>query len=169
MAQMSGGELLLKCLKAEGVQLMFGILDGSFNPFLAKLDEYGIRLINPRHEAAAAHMAEAWARIRGEPAVVVGGIGPGAANMVSGIVTAYAEGSPLIVISGQRRRNIIHPDRGGGFQDVDLLGLFKPVTKWCASVREWQRLPELIRRVVKIEKQLGLGNDPENSKFKIQN
>ena len=146
MAQMSGGELLLKCLKAEGVQLMFGILDGSFNPFLAKLDEYGIRLINPRHEAAAAHMAEAWARIRGEPAVVVGGIGPGAANMVSGIVTAYAEGSPLIVISGQRRRNIIHPDRGGGFQDVDLLGLFKPVTKWCASVREWQRLPELIRR-----------------------
>jgi acetolactate synthase-1/2/3 large subunit len=146
MTEMTGGQLLLKCLKEEGVTVLFGVLDGSFNPFLAKLDEYGMRFINPRHEAAAAHMAEAWARIRGEPAVVIGGIGPGAANMVSGIVTAYAEGSPLIAISGQRRRNIIYPDRGGSFQNVDLLSLYRPVTKWSAGVRQWRRLPELIRR-----------------------
>ncbi len=146
MAEITGGELLLKCLKQEGVSVMFGILDGSFNPFLAKLEEYGIRFVNARHEAAAAHMAEAWARIRGEPAVVIGGIGPGAANMVSGVVTAYAEGSPLIVLSGQRRRSIIYPDRGGSFQNVDLLGLYRPVTRWCAGVRDWRRLPELIRR-----------------------
>jgi acetolactate synthase-1/2/3 large subunit len=113
---------------------------------VSKLDEYGMRFVNPRHEAAAAHMAEAYARIRGEPAVVIGGIGPGAANMVSGVVTAYAEGSPLIVLTSQRRRNIIYPDRGGSFQNVDLLGLYGPVTKWCAGVREWRRLPELIRR-----------------------
>jgi len=146
MSEMTGGELLLKCLKEEGVTVLFGVLDGSFNPFLAKLDEYGMRFINSRHEAAAAHMAEAWARIRGAPAVVIGGIGPGAANMVSGIITAYAEGSPLIAISGQRRRNIIYPDRGGSFQNVDLLGLYRPVTKWSAGVRHWRRLPELIRR-----------------------
>jgi acetolactate synthase-1/2/3 large subunit len=145
MTEMTGGELLLKCLKEEGVSLLFGILDGSFNPFLAKLDDYGMRFVNARHEAAAAHMAEAWARIRGEPAVVIGGIGPGAANMISGIITAYAEGSPLIAISSQRRRNIIYPDRGGSFQNVDLLGLYGPVTKWSASVREWRRLPELLR------------------------
>ncbi|MFZ5915861.1 MAG: thiamine pyrophosphate-binding protein [Chloroflexota bacterium] len=146
MTEMTGGELLLKCLKKEGISVMFGVLDGSFNPFLAKLGEYGIRLVNPRHEAAAAHMAEAWARIRGEPAVVVGGIGPGASNMISGIITACAEGSPVIALSGQRRRPIIYPDRGGSFQNVDLLGLYRPVTKWSAGVREWQRLPELIRR-----------------------
>jgi acetolactate synthase-1/2/3 large subunit len=146
MTEMTGGELLLKCLKEEGVTALFGVLDGSFNPFLAKLDEYGMRFINPRHEAAAAHTAEAWARIRGAPAVVIGGIGPGAANMVSGIVTAYAEGSPLIAISGQRRRNIIYPNRGGSFQNVDLLGLYRPVTKWSAGIRHWRRLPELIRR-----------------------
>jgi acetolactate synthase-1/2/3 large subunit len=146
MTEMTGGELLLKCLKEEGISVLFGILDGSFNPFLAKLDDYGMRFVNPRHEAAAAHMAEAYARIRGEPAVVIGGIGPGAANMVSGIVTAYAEGSPVIAISGQRRRNIIYPDRGGAFQNVDLLGLYEPVTKWSAGVRQWRRLPELIRR-----------------------
>jgi acetolactate synthase-1/2/3 large subunit len=146
MAEMTGGELLLKCLKEEGVSVLFGVLDGSFNPFLAKLDEYGMRFVNPRHEAAAAHMAEAWARIRGEPAVVIGGIGPGAANMVSGIVTAHAEGSPVIALTGQRRRNIIYPDRGGSFQNVDLLGLYGPVTKWSAGVRQWRRLPELVRR-----------------------
>ncbi|MEW5987473.1 MAG: thiamine pyrophosphate-binding protein [Chloroflexota bacterium] len=146
MSEITGGELLLKCLKEEGVEVMFGVLDGSFNTFLAKLADYGIRFVNTRHEAAAAHAAEAYARIRGEPAVVVSGIGPGAANMVSGIVTAYAEGSPVIALSGQRRRNIIYPDRGGSFQNVDLLGLYRPVTKWCAGVREWRRLPELLRQ-----------------------
>jgi acetolactate synthase-1/2/3 large subunit len=146
MSTMTGGELLLKCLQEEGVTVLFGILDGSFNPFLAKLNEYGMRFVNTRHEAAAAHMAEAWARIRGEPAVVIGGIGPGAANMVSGIVTACAEGSPVIAISSQRRRNIIYPDRGGSFQNVDLMGLYRPVTKWSASIRQWERMPELIRR-----------------------
>ena len=144
--EISGGELLLRCLREEGVSTLFGVLDGSFNPFLAKLDEYGMRFVNPRHEAAAVHMAEAYARIRGEPAVVIGGIGPGAANMISGVVTAHAEGSPLIVLTSQRRRNIIYPDRGGSFQNVDLLGLYSPVTKWSAGVRQWRRLPELIRR-----------------------
>jgi len=146
MTEMTGGELLLKCLQQEGTTTLFGVLDGSYNPFLARLDEYGMRLVNPRHEAAAAHMAEAWARIRGEPAVVIGGIGPGASNMISGVITAYAEGSPLIVLSSQRRRNIIYPDRGGSFQNVPLLDLYRPVTKWSASVRDWRRLPELVRR-----------------------
>jgi acetolactate synthase-1/2/3 large subunit len=146
MAEITGGELLLRCLQQEGIRVLFGVLDGSYNAFLAKLDAYAMKLIAPRHEAAAAHIAEAYARIRGEPAVVVGGIGPGAANMVSGIITAYAEGSPVIAISGQRRRNIIYPDRGGSFQNVDLLGLYKPVTKWCAGARDARRLPELLRR-----------------------
>ena len=146
MTDTTGGELLLKCLQQEGTTTLFGVLDGSYNPFLAKLDDYGMRLVNPRHEAAAAHMAEAYARIRGEPAVVIGGIGPGASNMISGVITAYAEGSPLIVISSQRRRNIIYPDRGGAFQNVPLLDLYRPVTKWSAGVRDWRRLPELIRR-----------------------
>jgi acetolactate synthase-1/2/3 large subunit len=145
MTQITGGELLLKCLKEEGVRILFGVLDGSFNPFLAKLEEYGMRFVNPRHEAAAAHMAEAYARIRGEPAVVLGGIGPGAANLVSGVATAYAEGSPLIVFSSQRRRSIIYPDRGGSFQNIDLLGLYRPVTKWSAGVRDWRPRPGLSR------------------------
>ncbi len=145
MTTITGGELLLKCLKAEGVEMMFGVLDGSFNAWLAKLKDYEMGYICPRHEAAAAHMAEAWARVRGGPGVVIGGIGPGAANMVSGVAVAYAEGSPLIVISGQRRRSIIYPDRGGSFQVLDLLDFYRPVTKWRAGLRDLRRLPELMR------------------------
>ncbi len=150
MAQMTGGELLLKCLKVEGVETLFGVLDGSYNPFLAKLKDYGMRLIAPRHEEAAANMADAYARITGKPAVVFGGIGPGASNLISGVITAYAEGIPLIVISGQRRRNIIYPDRGGSFQNVPLLDLYSPVTKWSAGVRDWRRIPELVRKAYRV-------------------
>lgn len=147
---MTGGELLLKCLQAEGVSTLFGILDGSFNTFLARLDEYNMRFVNSRHEAAAAHMAEAYARVTGAPAVVIAGIGPGAANMVSGVITAYAEGTPLIVFSGQRRRNIIYPDRGGSFQNVRLIDVFEPITKFSVGVRDWRRLPEIIRKAYRI-------------------
>ncbi len=91
-------------------------------------------------------MAEAWSRIRGEAGVVIGGIGPGAANMVSGVAVAYAEGTPLIAITGQRRRNIIYPDRGGAFQVLDLMTLYQPVTKWQGSVRDLRRMPELVRQ-----------------------
>lgn len=150
MTTITGGELLLKTLQVENQHMIFGVLDGSFNTWLAKLEDYNMRYVCPRHEAAAAHMAEAWARIRGEPGVVIGGIGPGAANMVSGVAVAYAEGTPLIVISGQRRRNIIYPDRGGGFQVLDLMTLYRPVSKWQASVRDLRRLPELMRKAFRI-------------------
>ena len=150
MTQMTGGELLLKCLKAEGVSTIFGLLDGSHNSFLTKLQAYDMRFVSARHEAAAAHMAEAWARIRGEPGVVIGGIGPGAANMVSGIATAYAEGSPVIAITGQRRRTIIDPDRGGAFQVLDLVDFYRPVTKFAAGLRDWRRLPELLRKAYRM-------------------
>jgi len=146
MGEITAGELLLKCLKQEGVSTLFGVLDGSYNPFLEKLDKYGMRFINARHEAAAAHMAEGWARVRGEPAVVFGGIGPGATNLISGVITAGAEGSPLIVFSGQRRRSLIYPARAGSFQNLDLLSLYRPATLWSAGARDWKRLPELVRR-----------------------
>ncbi len=150
MASITGGELLLRCLQAEGVTTVFGVLDGSHNPILAKLSQYGIRFISARHEAAAAHMAEAWARVRGEPGVVITGIGPGALNTTAGVGVAHAEGVPLIVITGQRRRNIIYPDRGGGFQVADLIGLYAPITKWSVGVRHWHRLPEIIARGYRI-------------------
>ncbi|MCO6452001.1 MAG: thiamine pyrophosphate-binding protein [Caldilineales bacterium] len=150
MSSITGGELLLKTLKTEGVSMIFGVLDGSFNTWLAKLKEYDMGYVCPRHEAAGAHMAEAWARTRGEPGVTIGGIGPGAVNMSAGVAVAFAEGTPLIAISGQRRRNIIYPDRGGSFQVIDLVDFYRPITKWQASIRDLRRMPEIMRKAFRM-------------------
>ncbi len=146
MAKISGGELLLRTLHEYGVTTLFGVLDGSHNPILAVIDKYHMRFISARHESAAAHMAEAWARIRGEPGIVSTGIGPGALNTLAGVGVANAEGSPLIVFTGQRRRDIITPDRGGGFQVAPLVDLYRPVSKWATGAREWRRIPELVAK-----------------------
>jgi acetolactate synthase-1/2/3 large subunit len=148
--EISGGELLVRCLKQEGVSHLFGVIDGSLNPILENLDVYGLQLIATRHEAAGAHMADGWARVSGRPGVCLAGAGPGTANMLSGVITAQAEGVPLIALSGQRRRNIIYPDRGGAFQYTDQNACFRPVTKWNATVRDWRRIPELMRQAFRL-------------------
>jgi len=150
MAKITGGELILRCLVQEKVKYIFAVPDFGYDPILGKLKEYGVRLIPPRHEAAAAHMAEALARATGRPSVCMAGAGPGTANLVSGITTAYAEGMPVVAITCQRRKGVIYPDKGGSFQYCDQLGLFKAVTKWSAVVTDWERIPELFQKAFRI-------------------
>ncbi|GAB4338367.1 MAG: thiamine pyrophosphate-binding protein [Candidatus Abyssubacteria bacterium] len=150
MAQITGGELLLRCLVQEQIKHIFAVPDAGYNPLLGKLREYGVRLVPPRHEAAAAHMADAMTRLTGRPAVCMAGAGPGTANLVSGITTACAEGSPVVAITCNRRRPVIYPDKGGSFQYCNQLDLFKPVTKWNAVVNEWNRIPELVQKAFRM-------------------
>lgn len=145
MSEITVGELLMQCLQAEGVERMFGILDGASIPFLVHAPRYGIRHINGRHEEGAVHMAEGYARIAGKVGVVIGSPGPGAANMIAGLSSAYAEGHPILAIGGTRRRLTTDPDRGGAWQATDLVELARPVTKYSGMVRQWQRLPEMMR------------------------
>jgi acetolactate synthase-1/2/3 large subunit len=145
MSQVSVGELLVQCLKAEGIETMFGIIDGSHIPFVVHAPRYGIRHINCRHEEAAVHLAEGYARIAGKPGVVLGSPGPGGANMLAGLSSAYAEGHPVIAIAATRRRLTTDPDRGGAWQATDLVAMARPITKFSAQVRQWERLPELVR------------------------
>ncbi|RJP17535.1 MAG: thiamine pyrophosphate-binding protein [Candidatus Abyssobacteria bacterium SURF_5] len=146
MGQITGGELILRCLAQEDIKTIFAVPDAGYNPVLGKLKDYGVRLVPPRHEAAAAHMADAMTRMTGRPAVCMSGAGPGTANLVSGIATAYAEGSPVVAITCNRRRPVIYPDRGGSFQYCNQVDLFKPVTKWNAVVNDWARIPELVQK-----------------------
>jgi len=95
-------------------------------------------------------MADAMARITGRPAVCMAGAGPGTANLLSGIITACAEGSPVVALTCQRRKGVIYPDKGGSFQYCNQLDLYKPVTKWNAVVNEWGRIPELIQKAFRI-------------------
>ena len=103
MSEITGAELLLRCLVAEGVKFMFGLPCSEVDPILAKLDEYGVRFVPVRHEAAAVHMAEGLYKTTGQVAVVLGNPGPGSANLLPGVITARHEGVPVVVFTAQHR------------------------------------------------------------------
>ncbi|UCH87349.1 MAG: thiamine pyrophosphate-binding protein [Dehalococcoidia bacterium] len=150
MSSIKGGELLLRCLVQENVRVIFAVPDGAYNSVLGKLKENGVRLIPPRHEAAAAHMADAWSRATGEAGVCMAGAGPGTANLLSGIITARSEGSPVIAITAQCASKDIYPDRGGVFQYADQIGLFRSATKWNTYVSDPKRIPELVQKAFRV-------------------
>ncbi|HBY07453.1 MAG TPA: acetolactate synthase large subunit [Chloroflexi bacterium] len=145
MSEITVGELLARCLQAEGIEMMFGIIDGSHIPFTAQAPRYGIRHINCHHEEGAVHLAEGYTRISRKPSVVIGSPGPGGANMLAGVSSAYAEGHPIIAIACTRRRLTTDPDRGGAWQATDLVEMARPITKYSALVRQPERLPEMLR------------------------
>lgn len=145
MTEITVGELLAKCLQAEGIEMMFGIIDGAHIPFAVNAPKHGIRHINCRHEEGAVHLAEGYTRTNGKPSVVIGSPGPGGANMLAGISSAHAEGHPIIAIACTRRRLTTDPERGGAWQATDLVEMAKPITKYSALVRQPERLPEMMR------------------------
>ncbi len=146
MAEIDGGELLLRCLEKEKVKRIFGIPDNGYNTVMLHAKDHNIRWIAPRHEAAAVHMAEGVFKTTGEVPVVMAGAGPGTANLVSGIICAKEEGVPVVAITGQRRKEVIYPSKPGVFQGTDQYDIFKPITKWNAVVHDWSRIPEIVQR-----------------------
>jgi acetolactate synthase-1/2/3 large subunit len=155
MAEITGGELLLKCLHAEGVRYINAITDGTYMKFLEALErlgnEFGMKLIVPRHEAAAAHACDAYTRVTGEPAVVMACAGPGAANLLAGLMCAQAEGSPVVAITTTRRSEIsdayVHL---GGMQVSHHLDIFRPAVKWNGKIDHWKRIPDMVRHAFRI-------------------
>jgi len=149
MAATMGADLLVKCLIREGVQFVFGIPGGQLCPLLDAVrrlgPEAGLQFVMTRHEQAAAHMADAYARVTGRPAVCLGTVGPGAADLVPGVYAAWADSIPMIVLTAQNQTWKSYPERGS-MQSLDQVGLFAPVTKWGARVTHWQRIPELVQR-----------------------
>ena len=145
MSEITGAEVLLKCFAAEGVKFMFGLPCPEVDPILAKLDDYGIRFVPIRHEAAAVHMAEGLYKTTGQVAVVLGNPGPGSANLLPGVITARHEGVPVIVFTAQHRMGIVYPSPPSTFQGQDQLDVFKTVSKWSAPILAWDRIPEVTR------------------------
>lgn len=145
MTKMTVGELLLRCLRAEGIEMMSGIIDGAHIPIVAKTPDYGIRYINAHHEEAAVHIAEGYARIARKPGVVLANPGCGTANMLAGLVSAHAEGHPIVALATLRNRLKADPNRGAAWQAADTESMARPITKYSATVRQWERLPEMMR------------------------
>jgi acetolactate synthase-1/2/3 large subunit len=147
---MTGGELIARMLAAEGVEHVFGIIDGTYFGLYRALTDAGITLHSPRHEAAAAHMAGAYARLTGRLGVVIASNGPGVANVLPGVAVEDGEGNRVLLITSARRVGIGRPDRGGTYQYFDQSAVIGPMSKWSAHVPSADRVPELLRRALRM-------------------
>lgn len=141
-----GGEVLAAMLAAEGVTHVFGIVDGTYLGLYTAFAKHGIRLISPRHETSAAHMAGAYARSTGRLGVCMASNGPGAANILPGIAVESGEGNRVLLITSCRRTGIAYPERGGTFQYFDQVGVTAPMTRWSGTVSSPERLREQARQ-----------------------
>ena len=149
MPSITGGGLLAAMLAAEGVEVVFGIIDGTYFGFYAALREHGIALVGPRHETSAAHMAGAYARLTGKLGVCMASNGPGVANVLPGVAVENGEGNRVLLITSSRRTGITYPDRGGTFQYFNQVAVTRPMTKWSGAVPSFERIPEMMRRALR--------------------
>jgi len=138
---LKGAEIVLRCLRAEGVDLVFGYPGGAIMPLYDALDGSGVRHILTRHEQGAVFAAEGYARSTGKVGVAIATSGPGATNLVTGIADAKMDSVPLVCLTGQVRSALIGSD---AFQETDVFGLTLSLTKWSRLVRSIDEIPEVI-------------------------
>ncbi len=141
--KLTGAQIVLEALKKEGIQHIFGIPGGVLIPLMDALyDEPEIKFMLTRHEQAAAHMADGFARATGRPAVCLATSGPGATNLVTGIATAHMDSIPMVAITGQVATSLIGND---AFQEVDITGITRPITKNNYLVKDVRELAQVFR------------------------
>jgi acetolactate synthase I/II/III large subunit len=150
MKRWIGGELVSAMLAKEGVDTVFGIVDGTYLGLYASFEKYGIRLISPRHETSALHMAGAYARLTGKLGVCMASNGPGVANALPGVAVENGEGNRVLLLTSARRQGIGYPDRGGTYQYFDQVGVIRPMSKWSGRAESFARIPEAMRRAFRI-------------------
>src|SRR5215469_100675 len=138
---LKGAEIFLKCLRAEGVELVFGYPGGAIMPLYDALEGSAIRHILTRHEQGAIFAAEGHARATGQVGVAIATSGPGATNLVTGIADAKMDSVPLVCITGQVRSALIGTD---AFQETDVFGLTLSLTKWSRLVRSIEEIPAVV-------------------------
>lgn len=144
---MKASELLVKCLEAEGVKYIFGIPGEETLDLLDALCDSAITFIPTRHEQGAAFMANAWGRLTGRPGVCLSTLGPGATNLITGVADAFLDRSPMVAVTGQIEQLRIHKE---SHQYVDIVSIFKPITKWNARIEGASVIPEVVRKAFKL-------------------
>jgi acetolactate synthase-1/2/3 large subunit len=133
MKKLTGAQIVIESLIAEGVDVIFGYPGGAILPTYDALLDSKIKHVLVRHEQGATHMAEGYARVSGRPGVAIVTSGPGATNAVTGIADAYMDSTPMVVLSGQVPTNLIGND---AFQEVDFVGITRPCTKHNFLVKD---------------------------------
>src|SRR3989475_12719383 len=152
--ELAGSQILCEALVREGVELLYGYPGGAIMPFYDALTSYPtLHHILVRHEQAAAHAADGYARATGKVGVCVATSGPGATNLVTGLATAYMDSAPIIAVTGQVARHFIGRD---AFQETDIIGVTQPITKHNFLVRNIEDLADIVHEAFK----LALGGRP---------
>jgi len=136
-----GADIVLRCVRAEGVDLVFGYPGGAIMPLYDALEGSGIRHILSRHEQGAVFAAEGYARSSGKTGVAIATSGPGATNLITGIADAKMDSVPLVCITGQVRSVLIGSD---AFQETDVFGMTLSLTKWSRLAKTIEEIPDII-------------------------
>src|SRR2546429_2185437 len=146
MAELSGGDLVARVLAQAGVSHVFTLCGGHILPIYDGCLREGIRVIDLRHEQAAAHAADAWARLTRNLGVAVVTAGPGVTDAVTGVANAYSARSPLLLIGGAAPLGL----RGlGALQEMEQVALLRPITKGSWSVAETRQIPETLTTAIR--------------------
>ncbi|HPT69586.1 MAG TPA: biosynthetic-type acetolactate synthase large subunit [Syntrophomonas sp.] len=140
--KLRGADILLRCLQAEGVDVVFGYPGGQAITIYDALYNSPIRHILVRHEQGAAHAADGYARVTGKTGVCIATSGPGATNLVTGIANAYMDSIPMVIITGQVPTHMIGRD---AFQEADITGIVMPITKHSYLVEQTEDVPRVIK------------------------
>jgi acetolactate synthase-1/2/3 large subunit len=140
---MIGAQILIECLKREGVEVIFGYPGGQVLPIFDRLYDADVKFILTRHEQGAAHAADGYARATGKVGVCLATSGPGATNLTTGIANAYMDSIPMVAITGQVKSFLIGND---AFQEADITGITRPITKHNFLVKDIKDLALIVRQ-----------------------
>src|SRR6266550_4145473 len=147
--KISGSQAVMESLLEEGVAVIFGYPGGAIMPVYDALYDYQkkIRHILVRHEQAAGHAAEGYARMTGKPGVALVTSGPGATNLVTAIADAQLDSVPIVCITGQVAADLLGSD---AFQEADVIGITTPITKWSYQITRASEIPEVFAKAFHI-------------------
>ena len=149
--RISGSEAVVRCLLAEGVDILYGYPGGAIMPVYDELFKFQdqIHHVLTRHEQGATHSAQGYARISGKVGVAIATSGPGATNLITGIADAQIDSTPMVCITGQVGSHLLGTD---AFQETDIIGISTPVTKWNHQITKASQIPEVFAKAFYIAK-----------------
>src|SRR5690554_4851854 len=147
ISTMNVAELLVQCLESEGVTHIFGVPGEENEALLFALESSSIEFVPTRHEQGAAFIANVWGRLTGEAGVCLATLGPGATNLITGVADANLDKAPLVAITAQGGLDRLHNE---SHQYLNVINMFRPITKWNGSVTSPQVVSEIVRKAFKV-------------------
>lgn len=144
---MNAAQLFLRCLEAQDIKYIFGVPGEENAEMMMALEESPIRFIMTRHEQGAAFMADVHGRLTGKVGVCLSTLGPGATNLVTGVADGNMDHAPMLVITGQASSTRTHKE---SHQNMDVVEMFHPITKWSHSVFQPENIPEMVHKAIRL-------------------